>query len=501
VDPARTPVIVGVGQVVERGRPVAPLDLVERAARAALDEAPGIDRRVQRISVVNIINGGGPAPAGALARRLRINAARTESTTIGGNTPQWLVTRAASAIAAGEGTTTLIAGGEAVRSLRDAPDLAAGPRSGGPASGDPEGGDPKDADADVVIGDDRPGLASVELSARLMLPAHVYPLFESALAAVAERTFEEQRAYAARFLAPFTKVAAGHPCAWFRDVWTAAELADPEPDNRIVAEPYTKRMNAHITVDQAAALVVTSLDEARSVGAAERCVFVHSGADANDVWFPLQRPDLSSSPGIRAAARAALAAAAIGVDDLAAFDLYSCFPCAVEMAADALGVALDDERGLTVTGGLPYFGGPGNNYSTHAVATMVDALRERGGRGLVSALGWFVTKHAVGVYGVAPPEGGFRVGDTSADQAAIDASALAIAEPLDRPTAGRVEASTVIYDKTTGDVSAAPAIVTLPGGRRTVAVAHGDDRAGLAGRNLVGATVTVEGNPARYRVD
>ena len=111
---------------------------------------------------------------------------------------------------------------------------------------------------------------------------------------------------------------------------------------------------------------------------------------------------------MKASTSAALDASGSGVDDLSAFDLYSCFPCAVELGAEAVGLAPDDARGLTVTGGLPYFGGPGNNYSLHAVATMVDRLRHTGGTGLVTALGWYLTKHAAGIYGAEPPPSGRR---------------------------------------------------------------------------------------------
>lgn len=486
-DDARTPVIVAVGQAVARegDEPVSPITLAERAARAALDDAPGLDRRVGRVSVVNILNGGGKAPATLLARRLGLRRERTETTTIGGNTPQWLVNRAAAEIAAGQGTTTLVVGAEAVRSQRERPELG--------AEADNVDG------ADDVVGDDRPGLSSPELAAGLMVPAHVYPMFESVLAHRAGRSFAEHRRVLGALMAPFTDVAAGHPYAWFREVLSPGEIAEPSADNRLVAEPYTKRMNAFLSVDQAAALVVTSLEVAREVGAADRCVFVHSGAEAVDVWFPSQRPDLGASPGIRAAGEAALAAAGVGADDLTAFDLYSCFPVAVEMACDALGLALDDPRGLTVTGGLPYFGGPGNNYTSHAIATVVDRLREGGGRALVSGLGWFVTKHSMGVYGSDPPADGFRLGDTEAAQHEIDASALPVATDLgNEPVEATIEAATVVYDRS-GAVQSAPVIVTLPDGSRLAARTHPSELDGLAGVSLAGASVEVAASPAVYR--
>ncbi|MBI2168009.1 MAG: acetyl-CoA acetyltransferase [Actinobacteria bacterium] len=478
--------IVSVGQAVGRSDPASPITLMERAVRAALDEATGIEEKIGRVSVVNILNGGGRAPATLLAERLKLDPLRCETTTIGGNTPQWLVTRAAAGIADGQGTTTLIAGAEAVHSQRIKPEL------GNEAD--------KTEAVDPIVGDDRPGLSPAELVAGMMVPAHVYPMFESVWVHRAGRSFAEHRAALGWLLARFTRRAAEHQFSWFRDELTADDISTPTADNRLVAEPYTKRRNAFISVDQAATVTVTSLEIAREIGAAGDVVFVHSGADANDVWFPVQRPDPGASPGIRAAGRAALSSAGIGVDDVTAFDLYSCFPCAVEMACEALGISEDDHRDLTVTGGLPYFGGPGNNYSTHGIASMVDELREQGGRGLVTALGWFATKHSIGIYGIAPPPHGFRVGDTSAAQREIDASTEPVAADVSGPVAATVVAGTVVYDRD-GAVPSAPVIAALDDGRRVAAMADRAELGRLAGQNLVGSLVRVEGSPPRYRVE
>jgi len=265
----------------------------------------------------------------------------------------------------------------------------------------------------------------------------------------------------------------------------------------LVAEPYPKRMCAFLHVDQGAAVLVTSLAAARAAGVADRAVYCWSGAEATDVWFPSARPDPGSSAGLGAAVSAATAAARLGVDDIGAFDVYSCFPCAVEMAVEALGITGTDTRGLTVTGGLPYFGGPGNNYSLHAIATMVERLRERGGTGFVSALGWYATKHSVGIYGAAPPQGGWRRGDTGEAQRVIDASAVAVATEAQGPAVVVASTVTVAPD---GSVSAAPVIARLADGRNIAAAAAPTELAGLAGRNLVGELVDVSGRPPRYRV-
>jgi acetyl-CoA C-acetyltransferase len=480
----RLPVVVATGQSIERHGTTSALDMAERAARAALDLVPRLQTHVQRVSVVNIMSPVGTAPASSLARRLHVSPSHTEVTTVGGNSPQWLVNRAATDIAAGHIDVVLIAGAEAQRSSR----------SDGPKANDL---DVVGTSHDPVIGDDRPPVSTAELQAGLIAPIHVYALFESVLAHRSGRSLAEHRAGLGRLMAPFTAVAATHPYAWFPTVRTAAELSDITPENRLVSEPYTKNMCAMFAVDQGAAVIVTSLAAARKAGVDDGAVFCWSGAECSDVWFPAARPDPGSSPAMNVSTSAALEAAGTGVDDISAFDFYSCFPCAVELAIDGLGVAPDDGRGLTVTGGLPYFGGPGNNYSLHAVATMVDRLRDIAGTGLVTALGWYLTKHAAGVYGTDPPPRGWRRGDTATAQTGIDATTVEIATDATGPAL--VLASTVSSGR--GDtISAAPVIARLDDGRHVAAAADPAELPSLAACNLVGTRIDVHGSPLRYSV-
>jgi acetyl-CoA C-acetyltransferase len=483
----RLPVVVATGQSIERRDTVSALDLAERAARAALDHVARLEADVQQVSVVNIISAAGVAPAADLARRLHLAPSRTEMTALGGNSPQWLVNRAASAIAAGDIDVVLIAGAEAQRSAHAG---GQGPHEEHAMAGPP----------DPMIGDDRPPVSEAELQAGLIAPIHLYALIESVLAHRADRSFAEHRSYLGRLMAPFTTVAATHPFAWFPETRTPAELSDITPDNRLISEPYAKNMCAMFSVDQGAAVVVTSLGAARRAGVQDGAVFCWSGAECTEVWFPAARPDPGAAPALATAVAATLAAAGAGVDEMSAFDLYSCFPCAVELAIEALGVAPDDQRRLTVTGGLPYFGGPGNNYSLHAVATMVDRLRQQGGTGLVTALGWYLTKHAAGVYGADPPPFGWRRGDTTQAQASIDGTAVEIAtEATGAAGPATVLASTVASGRD-GEVSAAPVIARLDDGRHVAAAAEPADLPTLAHRSLVGSRVDVRGTPLRYRI-
>jgi acetyl-CoA C-acetyltransferase len=217
------------------------------------------------------------------------------------------------------------------------------------------------------------------------------------------------------------------------------------------------------------------------------------------VWDPVARPDLTGSPGIAAAAGATLDAAGLIADDVDLLDLYSCFPAAIEAATSALGLAADDPRGLTVTGGLPYFGGPGNNYSTHAIATLTDGLRHDGtGTGLVGALGWYTTKHAYGLYGAAPPPRGFRHPDTTDIQRRIDDTAIPVAANLKLPVTGTIAAATIVYGN--GGATAAPAFVTLDDGRRIAAAADPAQLPSHTDAALVGCRARVAHHPPIYEV-
>jgi acetyl-CoA C-acetyltransferase len=502
----RIPVVIASGESIERGDPVTPIDLMARACEEALADVPDLRHRIDRLSVVNIMTHSGPAPATELARALGAKPGVCEMTTIGGNSPQWLVNRAAADITAGTLSVTVIAGAEAIRSSRLRHKLGQ-PRDNGDTTLAP----------DPAVGDDLPGVGPAESAIGLMAPVHVYPMFESVVAARAGHTAGQHRQAIGELFAPFSRVASTNPYAWFPVAYTPAEIATPSPDNRIVCEPYTKRMTAFLGSDQGAALVVCSLAAARRAGVADRSVFIWSGSSAVDVRFPASRPDPGRSPAIAAAGRALFEAANLGIDDVEVLDIYSCFPSAVELAADAFGLKTDDPRGLTSTGGLPYFGGPGNNYTTHGIAAVTSRLRQAGsssssssdstgGRprlGLATGLGWFITKHALGLYGSSPPPGGFHLGDTSADQLRIDASAAEMALQVPDPTPATVVAITVIRDHL-GASTGAPVIARLPDGRQLAAAPADDEVISEVGQRdspgMVGTTIVVEGDPPRYRL-
>ncbi|HVC69732.1 MAG TPA: acetyl-CoA acetyltransferase [Acidimicrobiales bacterium] len=415
LDP-RTPVLVGVGQVTERpvaGQPVTdraePVDLMARALRAAATDCQGAgagDRLLARAGSMRIIvplSWGYSNPGLLVSERLGLTPKEQVLTAIGGNNPQTVASATALAIAAGDLDVALVAGADCIYTrlaARRDPDRPILPWTvQPPATKEP-----------VRLGVDRVATTDTESARGLDRPNRIYPLFENALRAAAGESIAEHQQKLSRMWARFSEVAATNPYAWFRQPRTALEIRTVGPDNRMVSFPYPKLCNANDRVDQGAAMILCSVDAARSAGVPEdRWVFPLSGADASDHWFLSHRQDLHSSPAIRLAARHALHGAGVGIDDIAHVDLYSCFPCAVQIAANEFGLLIDDtDRPLTVTGGLGFAGGPGNNYVSHSIATMADRLRgDPGSLGLVTGLGWYVTKHAVGLWSTTPPAHGF----------------------------------------------------------------------------------------------
>jgi acetyl-CoA C-acetyltransferase len=241
----------------------------------------------------------------------------------------------------------------------------------------------------------------------------------------------------------FSKVAAGNAYAQFPEARSAEFLAAPSAENYPVADPYLKWHVAQDAVNQGAAVILTSVGEAERLGISpEKWIFLHGYAQARD-RFVTERQDLSRSKAIELVIPTALEMAGKSPSDIQYFDLYSCFPCAVFLAAEAL--ALDAGRvPLTVTGGLPFFGGAGNNYSMHAIVSMVEKLRaDRQAYGLVLANGGFLSKEAAGIYSAQPVE---NWQPSTVDlQPEIDA--LAAPQLLEESCDAQVETYTVTYTK------------------------------------------------------
>jgi acetyl-CoA C-acetyltransferase len=331
----------------------------------------------------------------AIAKRVGANPARAILTTTGGQTNQQLVGEFASAIAAGQSQCAVIVGSEAISTV-----LALSAKGEIPDWSEDVGGDFEDQGFGV---EDllEPALFMHGASGAIPL----YALAENARRHRLGMGLEEYRLEIGKLFAPFTKVAAANPHSAAPVERSAEELATVTDRNRIVAEPYPRMTVARDQVNQAAAVIVASAGLARALGVPEdRWVHIHAVTVATELKLS-QRPDLAGNPASLASVDAALARAGKSMADMAYLDFYSCFAIPVFNQCDHFGLAIDDPRGLTLTGGLPFFGGAGNNYSAHAIAEAVQRVRgDRGSFALVGANGGWMSKYATGIYSTDPAD-------------------------------------------------------------------------------------------------
>jgi acetyl-CoA C-acetyltransferase len=289
----------------------------------------------------------------------------------------------------------------------------------------------------------------------------MYPIFENALRHARGESIEEHRIRISELWARFNAVAVENPHAWIQKPLSAEEIRTPSSSNRMIGFPYTKLMNSNDSVDQAAALIVCSVEAARRAGIPrERWIFLHAGTDAHDRPMASHRDNLYSSPAIRIAGSRALELAGTSAEAVDHVDLYSCFPSAVQVAAAELGLSL--ERPLTVTGGMTFGGGPLNNYVMHSIARMAEVLRaDPGSLGLCTGNGGFLAKHAFGVYSTEPPEQGFRYANPQSEVDALPGREVV----TDYEGQATLESYTVRFGQEDPEVGHAAFL--LPDGRRT----------------------------------
>jgi acetyl-CoA C-acetyltransferase len=493
VDP-RTPVIVGVGQFTERlddpgYRGMSSVDLATAAAEAALRDT-GADVGVVARAIDTVagtrqfeISGRAPTPLGgsnnyprSVAKRIGASPSRAVLEPVGGHGPQHLVTEFGGVIASGNAEVVMLFGSENTSSIRYFADRE------------------KPDHSETVEGslEDRgfglEGMFDEYTVAHGLIGAPVqYGLLENARRGRVGLGVAEYRRAMGELFAPFTKVAAKNPFSSAPVERSVDELITVTASNRMICDPYPRLLVARDQVNMGAAALLMSVSAARRLGVPEeRWVYVHGHADLVDQPL-LDRTNLSYNSASILAVQEALAVAGVGIDDISTFDLYSCFPVPVFNFCDGIGVATDDPRGLTLTGGLPFFGGPGSNYSLHGIAETVGEMRDRPGQfGLIAANGGIMSKYSVGVYSTTPV-------DWKADNSAALRSEVAarprvpVAVKADGP--GTVETYTVRYD---WPVRTGVIIGRLDDDSRFLALTEDPDLVGLLSEgDPLGARITV----------
>ena len=399
--PDNTPILVGAGQVVEReATHNSPMNLASRAAAAAVENCggSGVAQAIDTIAVVRLFSDSAPMwacpfgrsnnPPQSVARYIGANPQERIYSQTGGNQPQLLLLEAAKAIASGDKSMVLLTGSEAIRNQRtaqrkeEAPDWA--------------------EEFDEGMDDRGLGLMVATQQERhngMIMPVYYYIIIEQARRARLGLDVDAYRAACGELLETFSRIAANNPYSQFPGPMSADDILGADPMTHL----YTKRMIAQDGINQAAAVIVCSAGKARELGIPqEHWVFLHGMAEGTEIDLT-QRIDPSTSAMACLVADKALDMADVTPANIDMIDIYSCFPCAVTAISDHLGLPADGSVPLTMTGGLPYFGGPGNNYSMHALAETVWRLREREDAwALVTANGGILSKHVSGVFSRKP---------------------------------------------------------------------------------------------------
>jgi len=482
----RTPVIVGVGQFlnrVDQGADVLePTDLIaEAVALADRDTGASLASKAKVVACVRMLSWNYQDPAALIAEKVGIEGAQTWYPDIGGNTPQMLLNRLATEISQGELDVGILCGGEtwytrsSLKRSGDRPDWTVQDLSVKPTW---------DGDEKFVMGH------PAEHARAIVQPTQAYPMFETALMHSSGLAPTEYLQNVAEMWAGFSDVAAGNEYAWNRESFTASEIGTATDSNRYIGWPYTKHMVSNPQVEMASAVIVCSAQTAVDAGVPkDRWVFVHSGTDCKDRIMS-ERLDFDSSPSIRIGTESCLAAAGIGIEDVAHLDIYSCFPSAVGLFCAEMGIA-PTSRPLTVYGGLCFAGGPWNNPVGHALASMVSTLRaDAGSYGLVTANGGHVDKHSFGLFSTTPPDPSFQY---DRPQEAVDATGgRAVLTEYEGDIA--IETWTVMHDRENNPETYLGSCLTPSGDRVWASTTD-------AGAIAAALTEDIAGHEAHYKAD
>jgi len=460
------PVIIGAAQFTQKkgtSDPLDPLKLAAHASEKAIASTGnnGIKPFIDTLYMTNISSWTYTDPLGELSEILDIHPDVMDYVKITGSAPQILANRAAKSIASGKSKAVLITGADAYysRYRRTKHNI--------------ELNWPKVSKK--VIQSARNNayhsyLTQLELRYKMYNATNVYALIETAVRNASKLNFEEHLQKIGERYEHFSKIASQNPHAWSQKFFKAEDIITPSPENRKVCYPFTKRMIANIFVDQSAALIMTSEEFAEECGIEKDLwVYLMGGVDLDNIFSISQRPRLYDSPAIRKASTLVLEQAGLTLDDIDAFDLYSCYPCMVEIARKEIGLPEGDTRDLTITGGLSFFGGPFSSYSLHSIVTAVDLIQSNPSmKIMVLANGGYNTSQSFGIYGKERPAKSWLEINNAIVQEEINSQILP--EPILEANGDMtIDAYTFIYDRQ-GQIERGIVIGHIENGKRALAL-------------------------------
>jgi acetyl-CoA C-acetyltransferase len=466
----RIPVIVGIGEIVDRPKDIAdglePLALLEQALkRAEADSGIKLLGEIGSLDIVNFLSWRYRDPERQLSERLGIKPAHAYYGPVGGESPIRYLHEAALRIARGECSVAAVCGAEAQSTATKAQ------RAGIDLPWTPFASDVEEPKRGAAF--QKP----IAVKLGVFRPVSVYPFYEAASSAHWGQTPREAMAESGHLWSTYSDVAVQNPSSWLKRHFKPEEITTPTADNRLIAWPYTKLMVANPSVNMGAALLMTTLAKARAAGIPEdRLIHVWGGASAEEPRDYLIRDQFFESHAQNAVLKTVIDLAGGSGKAFDAIELYSCFPCVPKMARRTLGLGPDVQP--TVNGGLTFFGAPLNTYMTHAACAMVRKLRDGAELGLLYGQGGFVTKHHALVLSRQAPKA--MLAQETSVQAEADRNRGAVPEFVTEANGkGKVESFTVLYGRN-NEIEHGVVMMRTPDNARALARVPAADRATLA---------------------
>ena len=429
------PTMVGIG--LAQTKPfdpilTEPIALMEEASQAAFEDC-GNSLIKDSIDVVYVLRGfwGYREPGKYLIEKLILGSNPKSILVKVGISQQQIIDMASEDIAQGKIRSALIIGGEAryalVSALKNQKQYLESDLPGEP---------------DEYMKPEEELYQPQETDLMGLMAAPYYCIQETAFRASENLSPHEHIERINTIYANFSKVAQDNPHAWDKKAYSTEDLME-SPSNPMIAYPYTKKHNSNWNVNQASALILTSDALANRLNIPkDKRVYPLQSAENNHMMAVIQRPNLALSKGLQLAGEKTLEFMEQHNLTNPIYEIYSCFPLAVQQFIKVLN--LDPFSKLTVTGAMPFGGGPLNNYMLHSTAQMIEKIREHPDKvGLVTGVSGMMTKQGICLW-ASEPITEFMVQNVTAEAANNDQ-----AVPMSSAAAGvaKVLGYTVIYEK------------------------------------------------------
>ena len=231
-----------------------------------------------------------------------------------------------------------------------------------------------------------------------MMAVGYYAIMENAYRYSKDEEISKHNIRLAKLYEKFSKIASTNKNSWSNQKYSAQDIMQTGPKNSYQAFPYNKLHCTSWNVNQASALILCSEDIADKLNIpSKKRIYPLTSSENNHMLALIQRENLVNPLGMKLAAKYIKNVLSSLNRDIDYCDLYSCFPIAVQMFCDSL--ELNQSSPLTITGGMPFAGGPLNHYVLCSTTQLIDKLRENSNKvGLITGVSGLMTKQSYALW-------------------------------------------------------------------------------------------------------